>query len=341
MRPRLWFTWLLLVFLGPVLLRAQGSQYALRFYGTGVGPPGLQDRVLLPVDDNVAGSAGNTPIDLGAGSFTLDFWLRGTLADNTAASGGGDVETDDINWIYGNIVLDRDIWCGEGHQRKYGVSLAGGLVRFGTSPGATLSDFENTIEGNINVLDGVWHHVAVVRDVSTGTKHIYVDGVLDFSSSAGVSQADLSYPDEGIPVTPGVCDPGQLTPYGWYLVIAAEKHDAGEEFPSFNGFFDELRLWNRALSASEIAMNRDVVVAANTPGLVGLYRFEEGVGTAVGDSSVAGGPEGELRAGTSGNGEWVSWADDPLNTAPIQGGDLLFADGFESQNTNAWSRTVP
>ncbi len=294
----------------------QGSQFALRFYGTGVGPPGQQDRALFPVDDNQPGPMGNTPIDIGAGDFTIELWLRGLLADNDTPHNGGGVETFDFNWIYGNILLDRDIWCGS--ERKYGISLAGGLVRFGTAGGDLPPiDSSHTMEGNAQVLNGQWHHIALVRDASSGTKYIYVDGALDFASSPGVSTTDLSYPDEGVPVTPGQCSPGQLTPYGWYLVLAAEKHDAGPEFPSFNGYVDELRIWSIARSASEIAESFFLIVPPDTPGLLASYRFEEGMGAILSDSGQQNSPNGDLIAGTSGNGEWVAFADDPANTAPV------------------------
>ena len=90
---------------------------------------------------------------------------------------------------------------------------------------------------------------------------------------------------------------------------------------------------------AEIATNRHVVIAPGTPGLVAAYRFEEGAGTVVGDSSTAGSPDGELVAGVAGNGEWVAFADDPANTAPI-GDAVIFADGFESGDTTSWSATA-
>ncbi len=328
----------LLLSMAPAAVLAQGSRYALRFYGTGVGPPGQQDRALLPVDDNEAGPDMSAPSDVGAGDFTIEFWLRGNLADNDTANNGGDLETFDFNWIDGNIILDRDIWCGS--ERKYGISIAGGLVRFGTASGdGPVFDPVHTIEGGVNVLDGAWHHVAVVRDAASGVKSVVVDGVLDFAGSPGISTADLSYPNDGVPVTPGVCGPGQLTPYGWFLVVGAEKHDAGAEFPSFNGFVDELRIWDVARSVADIAADRHRIVAAGAPGLVAAYRFEEGAGTVLGDSSAAGSPDGELVAGVAGNGEWVAYADDPANTAPIDA-DVIFADGFESGDTASWSSTT-
>ncbi len=311
------------------------SNFALRFYGTGVGPPGQQDRILLPVDDNIPG-ASSSPIDLGGGSFTLEWWMRGRLADNPTSHAGGDQEIFDYAWIEGNIILDRDVWCGT--ARAFGVSLAGGKVRFGVDNGDDGQSSSVTLEGSEDVLDEAWHHIAVVRDIDLGETAIVVDGVEDFRSSPNVANSDLSYPDEGIPVT-GNCDTGQLTEYGWYLVVAAEKHDAGSAYPSFNGYVDELRLWDVARSTSAIATHRFRILPSSTPGLVGSYRFEEGTGTAVTDSSGASSPDGLLVGGAAGNGEWVSHAANPFNTAPLE--DPLFADGFESGDTTAWSGVSP
>ena len=319
----------LLLGFSPSVTTAQ-SDWALRFFGTGVGPPGQQDRILLPVDDNVPGQ-GSTPLDVGAGSFTLELWLRGRVEDNATDHAGGDRQFFDYNWIEGNIILDRDVWCGT--ARAFGVSLAGGKVRFGVDTGDADPSSSVTIEGSDDVLDDTWHHVAVVRDATVGDLRIVVDGVEDFASSVDVSVSDLSYPDEGVPVT-GNCDTGQLTPYGWYLVVAAEKHDAGAAYPSFNGYVDELRIWDMARDTADIAQDRFKILPAGTPSLVGSYRFEEGTGTSVSDSSGSGSPDGDLRAGTAGNGQWVDRVSDPDNTAPV--GGLIFADGFESGDTSAW-----
>ena len=119
-------------------------------------------------------------------------------------------------------------------------------------------------------------------------------------------------------------------------MVAAEKHDAGPAYPSFAGYVDELRIWNLARGEAAIATDRFRVLPAGTPGLVGSYRFEEGSGTVVADSSGTGAPDGELIAGVSGNGEWVSGQGE---TAPLD--PVLFVDGFETGDTLAWSQTVP
>ncbi len=299
--------WLLTVLVAPA--GAQGSEFALRFFGTGGAQ---QDRVRIAIDDNGPGPDASAPCDVGAGSFTVEFWLRGTLVDNASANAGGDVEAANFNWIEGNTLVDRDIFGGS--ARDWGISIAGGFVRFGTGAGDSGVNGENTIEGDENVLDGAWHHVACVRDAVSGRKSIYVDAQLDFESSLGVSTANLSYPNAGVP--------GQATPWGPYLVLGAEKHDAGAAYPSFRGWFDELRVWSTARTPTQLAASFDRVIAADSAGLVGYYRFEEGSGTNVADSSAAASPAGELIAGVAGNGEWTSYAAHPSNTAPVVEGSL-------------------
>lgn len=298
---------------------AQPNAAALRFFGTGVGPPGQQDRVRIPIDDNTAGPDASTPCDLGAGSFTIDFWVRGTLADNPTPAGPGDAEYFDVRWIEGNIAIDRDIWGAS--SRDWGVSFAGGRVRFGTGR----ADFapqhpEHTAEGSTPVLDGTWRHVAVVREAESGRKLIYVDGVLDYATPAGRSTDDISYPDAG--------DPSPQTPWGPFIVLAAEKHDAGAEYPSFRGFMDEVRFWSRALAAEEIAAFAPRVMPPTSDGLVGAFRFEEASGTIVASAAAGPQPAGLLIAGAPGNGEWALAVDDPSNVPALAcGPGDINADG--------------
>ncbi|MDX1389899.1 MAG: hypothetical protein R3344_11955, partial [Acidobacteriota bacterium] len=61
---------------------------------------------------------------------------------------------------------------------------------------------------------------------------------------------------------------------------------------SFHGVIDEVRVWNRARTAAEIAMDYDTVIAdpAAAVGLVGYWRFDEGAGriaTDLGDGHSA------------------------------------------------------
>ncbi len=286
------------------------SSAALRFFGTGSAPPGQQDRIRIPIDDDAPGPDASAPCDVGGGSFTIDFWVRGTLADNATSNAGGNAECYCFNWIDGNIIIDRDIFGGS--ERDWGISIAGGFVRFGVGMGDAGGASENTIEGGAAILDSTWRHVACVRDASLGQLRIYIDASLDFAGSLGVNAADISYPDSGAP--------GQFTPWGPYIVIAAEKHDAGPAYPSFTGLIDEVRIWSRALTPTEIVRVHNRALVRGSPhalGLVAAYRFEEGAGTAVFDTSNGGSPAGLLIAGIPGNGEWVLRAVNPASVAPV------------------------
>lgn len=310
----------------PVLLGAgvaapaQTNDYSLRFHGAGYDQ---RDRVVFVIDDDQGAPApdASAPADIGAGSFTIEFWVKGTLADNASASRPAGSYAD-FNWIEGNVVIDRDIWSGDAEaRRKFGVSLGGGRVEFGT--GGAGGDSDDTLVGSVDVLDGTWRHVAVTRDASTGVKTIMVDGVVDISGPAGTSTADLSYPDEGVPGQVAPCGRG---PFGPTLMIGAEKHDADEHlegscgspplnpaYPSFSGHVDEVRLWGAALSPAQVQGLHNVIIdPADHPTLVAYWRFEEGSGTVIGDT-VPGGTTGELRGGVPGEGEWSA------DAAPVFG----------------------
>jgi glucose/arabinose dehydrogenase/PKD repeat protein len=298
----------------------QTSQHSLRFFGANVTDA---DRARIPIDDDVPGPDLSTPCDLGAGGFTVEIWLQGALAQNTAAPGATGVT--EPAWKQANLLVDRDIG---GSGREWGISIAGGRVLFGTGQGdGAVQDAADTLTGVGNVLDGSWHHVACVRDATLGRKSIYVDGILDAQGEVGVTKADLSYPDDGVG--------GQDGPWGPWIIVGAAKYP-GNGHASFNGRVDELRLWRTARTQAEILDTFDRLVPPDAPGLVGNYRFEEGQGTLLVDDCVAPSPPGELVAGLPGNGEWDGSTLDPNDTAPLTSGILpigfqktLVASGFQ------------
>jgi cysteine-rich repeat protein len=203
-----------------------------------------------------------------------------------------------VDWIYGNIVVDRDIF-GPGPDWGMSIHRDGpaddqAVLRFGTEDGVP-GVGAHTLQGLRHVLDGAWHHVAFVRERGSGVKRIYVDGTLDVASAPGASTSDLSYPN-GRPTSYPASDP--------FLVFAAEKHGFSGlgPFPSFNGWLDEIRIWNVARTAAEIDAAKDQPLAPGTPGLVLHLRLEEGGGGSLADAT--GGNTATLHAGLPGNGEW-------------------------------------
>ncbi len=260
----------------PESIRAQGD-FSLRFYGT--GRDGV-DRVMIPLD------APPRPVDVG-GDFTIEFWLKALPGDNAAPA----CFPGEDNWIYGNVVIDRDVYFA-GDYGDYGISLADGRIVFGINNGSE----GTTLCGQTNITDGRWHHIAVTRSASDGSLAIFIDGRLDARGEGPTG--DVSYRD------------GRATQYPAdpFLVIGAEKHDAGPEYPSFRGWLDDVRIsriirYHGAFTPPTAPFTPD----ADT---VALYHFNEGAGTTVRDSSGApGGPsDGTLRIGGSPAGP--AWSED-------------------------------
>ncbi len=251
--------------------QAASTGYSLRFFGHGTNDI---DRVKIRID------APAVPADVG-GNFTLEFWLKANLADNTSATcqSGGD------KWIKGNVLIDRDVF-GAGDYGDFGLSLANGKIAFGAARGG----IKNTFCGATNVANGAWHHVAVTRNYSTGRMNLFVDGKLDGGGNGPTG--NISYRNGRATSYPN-SDP--------FLVFGAEKHDAGPTYPSYDGYLDEVRLSkNIRYSTNFTRPNKPFTADANT---VALYHFNEGpAGKCAGvilDSSSAGTSDGKCKYGGS------------------------------------------
>jgi len=251
------------------------SGFDLRFYGNGYG--GI-DRVKIAIDNPAR------PADIGAGDFTLEWWMKALAAQN----GRGPCVDGGDNWIYGNTLFDRDVY-GSGDYGDFGVSMADGRIAFGVNNGTDSA----TLCGVRQVADGLWHHIALTRRTSDGWMRIYVDGDLDAEIEGPAG--DISYRNGR--TTTHANDP--------YLVVGAEKHDAGAAYPSYSGWIDEIRLssiirYDGSLSAPSGPFVND----ADT---VALYHFDEGFGNTIHDTSeAAGGPSNGLRkyGGVTNGPEW-------------------------------------
>ncbi len=99
-----------------------------------------------------------------------------------------------------------------------------------------------------------WHHVAVVID--NGNMSLYIDGNPIISSTySGTPSSNMRD-----------------------LKIASSA-GFGERF--FDGVIDEVRMWNTARTAAEIADNKTTSFTGTEPGLVAYFSMNEGSGTTV------------------------------------------------------------
>ena len=268
----------------------QGSRFAVRFYGAGTGQI---DRIKVPLNTAPLLNVGN--------DFTIDFWMRANYADNAGVVASGQ---NGDGWITGNILVDRDIY-GPGDYGDFGVAMGRSgnrnVLAFGVHNGTA----GETILGTNHVGDGLWHHVAVTRYEASGLMRIVVDGRMDAENTGPTGNVSYRI--------------GRST--GWpnsdpFLVLGAEKHDAGSEYPSYNGSMDEVRIWSRVLSTNELlAAASRILPPDEAEGLVAWFRLEEGTNQVVRDS--ASGYPGTLFSAQPGNGEWTSWQAGS-NAAPLQ-----------------------
>ena len=117
-----------------------------------------------------------------------------------------------------------------------------------------------------------WHYVAVVHNAAAKTRQIYVDGVAVALSTGGTSSTYTG--------TWG-SDPGSAS-------IGGETNSAGGEAVAnwrFNGFIDETRVYQGALSATEIGqLMNETHPCANSP--VAEWRFDEGSWSGVANEVV-------------------------------------------------------
>ena len=200
---------------------------------------------------------------LGASRFTLETWFRrdgAGIATNTGTGGviaiplvtKGMAEVDDVN--------NRDMNYFLGIRQSDGVLVA---------------DFEDTATGGNHPVAGVtpvvagpeWRHAAVSYDGTTW--RLYLDGQLDRELVVGA-------------FTPRA-DSIQHAAIGTALNSTGGVGSQPAGF--FNGVLDEARIWNYARSAQQIDRGRRLAIGLPTPGLLGRWGLNEGVGTSAGNSA--------------------------------------------------------
>lgn len=150
------------------------------------------------------------------------------------------------------------------------IQTGTGIIEFGVDANA------GALSSKTTVVAGNWYFVSAVFDDTGNTMSLYINGVLDNSQAAA----------------------GTMTPTTDNLMIGS--WDTTTEF--FTGQIDEVRVYSRALSASEIKSQYDLGAPdkGNTSaaqaqgtgrldsGLISYYPLDDGSGTTATDTSVNG-----------------------------------------------------
>ncbi len=162
----------------------------------------------LAAQFNGANSYIQIPLSI-SNNFTISFWLK------TTDVGGGP------QWWAGKGLVDGEV---QGTADDFGTSLVGGSAAFG------IGNPDTTIITTNAVNDGLWHHIAATRDVTSGQMLIYVDGTLEASGFGPV----------GTKNAPPALRIGGI--------------QAGYSGDFLNGIIDDVQLFNRVYAAMEIPL---------------------------------------------------------------------------------------
>ena len=232
------------------------GQAALAQRGGALEFDGSNDRVTVPYDTSF-------PTEV----FSISAWIKAAVPGHRSAiiARGEDDNSFDLAW---HLYLEPDgslrLMVEDSSMQNHCYPF----VCFSQTLQSTC-----TLAGTLLVADDTWHHVAATRALS-GDLVMYVDGqVVADCVQTGVPSSDNAQ-DLTIGSTHGFIGP----PPG------------GEEPPIwfFPGRIDEPAMWNIAMTPAQIQGVFTAGVDPRSPGLVGLWRFDEASGQAVGDASPQG-----------------------------------------------------
>jgi hypothetical protein len=144
-------------------------------------------------------------------------------------------------WYGGNGIVDAEVGGG---TTDFGTALLNNKLAFG------VGNPDVTILSTTSINTGSWNHVAATWNGSTGLMNLYINGILEASSTGGT----------GLRNAPPVIRIGNLQ----------------TNIQNFNGTIDELRIWNVVRTQSEIQENINNELNQQS-GLVEAYHFNQGV----------------------------------------------------------------
>lgn len=208
------------------------------------------------------------PASLRLSTFTVETWFKREGAGVATTTTGA---KDGVNG-FSNATTDGVIPLvakgrGDGDKTTKDLNYVLGIHTSGVLAGdveegaaAAKPGRNHKILGVTAVTSGVWHHAALTYDGTTLA--LYLDGALERAITVG-------QPPRSDSIEPAS------------LGTALNSTGAARGF--FAGVIDEARIWNRALTPSEIAAGMGGELTSG-PGLVARWGMNEGAGTTVTDS---------------------------------------------------------
>lgn len=171
--------------------------------------------------------------NFGTNDFTVEAWVK-TMTGGT---------------IMGKKPTDG----GRGNGGFLMVARPDGTIKFATDSGYGFYELNSVATA---ICNGVWHHVAAVRQGSTIS--LYFDG----QPLTGTPRGNVAPP---------------LNVSNSYRLTIGTVDQQQEPYRNLLGSVAEVRLWNRARTAAEIALNCHTRLSPGTAGLAGYWSAEQGL----------------------------------------------------------------
>jgi hypothetical protein len=198
-------------------------------------------------------------------STSSDAWTTGKAGSALSFDGSDDYVESSTNIVFDSITIEAwvkgDLYGDGGSSSNEIVTINNGgtnksLDAYTTGNGVTTATPRwewggNTINASVTI-DTNWHYIVGIFDGTSGIKKLYVDGIERASGTGS----------------------GSVTA----TVISIGK-DAGNSAMAWDGLIDEVRIYNRALSAEEVRYHY------NRGGPVAYWKFDEGSGSTAYDST--------------------------------------------------------
>lgn len=245
-----------------VVQDSDGARIVSQPIGFSIVPPAGNGGLYFNGVDEYA-DLGNPPA-LNLSTFTLETWVKREGNGIATSTGSGGVTAIPL------VTKGR----GEADQSNLDLNYFMGIRE---SDGVLIADFEDSNLGNNVPVAGVtpiplgeWHHVAATFDGTSWS--LYLNGNLEATLNAGglVPRADSLHP----------------------AALASALNSTSTPDGFFNGYLDEVRIWNFARTQSQIRASIDFELTFE-PGLVARWGMTEGSGTTI-TSSATGGLVGGL-----------------------------------------------
>jgi len=217
-------------------------------------------------------------VNLAPDSFiTVEAWIRATSWATTNFEG---------------TILCKHSWSlGEqGYVLRAGNNGQANFTVCGKDQAGTSISWVTAISATGSMTLNTWYHLAGTYDGDS--VRVYIDGI---------QKGAAALPD------------GMIQGLAFPIKIGRLSDQSQSQTRYFSGLIDEVRVWDRALSPSEILSKKgNHLDAGMETGLVGYWRFNEGTGTSIVDQTING------NNGTLASATWNS--NIPFNqstTAPV------------------------